>query len=274
MNLTKIHPGIDRTVVVQQIPELNPFLCALNSKKVLESSDSEIANVLAKAVSNATFYLKHKPGPSEEFDLTIDALLVEIKQNFRGLTLDEIKLACLCGSKHQYGEIMGVGVSQVLRWLSAFISDQRRHKAKRDLMLAQEARSSSREVTEDDYKELALNAFKKYKEVGKYEDYGNIIYDFLDCKNVINFSNQRKKDIERTVKEIELKRLSMPRTLHERNSFKIIMEKILSGDKDELRRKCKRYALNVFFADLVEMDADLEISASKDSLNMKTAVAI
>ncbi len=260
MELTKIHPQTAHALAMQQVqaPELKPFLSALNSKKVFESTDNEISATIAKAVLNAIFYLKHKPSDKQEFDLTIDALASEVKQSFKGLTLDEIKLACLCGSKHQYGDIMGVGVSQVLQWLSAFIADQRRHKAKKELILAQEVKEEPKEVTEEKSIEIALNAFETYKRKGNYDDYGNIIYNFLERKKVINFSDQRKNTIKEAVLKMELARLSAPLNLDEKRRFEREKNDLLNKPED-LKGMFKRHALNVFFADLCEMGAELEI---------------
>lgn len=261
MKLQKTHPKLTSSLVVQPARslEIEPFLKALNSKKVADSPENEIEDVLSLAVSNAIFYLKHKPIPPDEYELTINAILLEVTQQFRGLTLNEILLACRFGSMRHYGDIMGVGVSQVVQWLSAFVADQRRHKAKKALLAVQEnEQKESKEVTTDDFEKLALHAFDKYKKTGNYEDYGNIIYHFLERKGLINFCNKRKNEIKNIVLKSELERRAMPLNMDEKRKFDREKNEILNGMND-LKGKCKRHALKVFFSDLCEMGLELKM---------------
>lgn len=239
--------------------DLKPYLEALKAKLVSDSSDTEVLICLSEAISKATLVLSHKAKTKEEHNLCCTAILEIIRMRFQMLTIGDLKLAILKGSIGDYGDIMGVNTAQVVKWLQAYKDDLKRHQAKAEIRKAQIIQPETKEWTDSDRKALSMKAFDEYKSKGSYDDLGNWVYDFLDRKNVINFSTQRKKEIEKVVKEIELKRLSMPRSLSERNGFKTIIEKIMGGDKEELRGKCKKHALNVFFADLIKMGIDLEI---------------
>lgn len=249
-----------------QQAELKPFLAALDSKKVAQSTESEIACTLSQAVTKAFFYLNYKPKSSEEYGLIIDALLSEVVQHFKGLTLEEIKLACLHGSKGYYGDVMGIGVAQVLKWLDMFMADSRRIKARKELSIARESKQECKQLTNDDYKNLALNAFEQYKKTGHYDDYGNIIYNFLEREDIINFCSQRKKEIKNTVLELELKKRSTPFNIDEKRRFEREKNEILNGFGG-LAGKCKRYALQVYFSELLEMGMELEISSPLKKAN-------
>lgn len=271
MELARIHPQTANFLAIQETKELElkPFLQALNSPKVYESTDEEVILTLVKAVLTATHRLKREVEEDEEYEQLAGSILREVREDFHMLTLDEIKLACIRGSKGLFGEVFAISAVQILQWLGAFKVDQNRHRAKKQLILAQEVKIEPREVTDEDSKKLALNAFNRYKKTGKYEDYGNIIYHFLEKKGVINFCNQRKNEIKEAFLKMELTRLSAPLNLDEKRRFEREKNDLLNNPKD-LKGMLKRHALNVFFADLCEMGTELEIPSQtgKESLNV------
>lgn len=260
MELTKFHPQTAHKLAMQHVkaPDLRPFLSALNSKKVDESADLEVLIAISEGISQAIFNLGHQAKNDSEYKQLCNTVFTKVRHRFAMLTLDEIKLACEYGAEGVYGEVMGVNVIQILKWLNGFKADLKRHNAKKELLLAQEVKEEPKEVTEEKSIEIALNAFETYKRKGNYDDYGNIIYDFLERKKVINFSDQRKNEIKEAVLKMELTRLSAPLNLDEKRRFEREKNDLLNNPKD-LKGMFKRHALNVFFADLCEMGADLEM---------------
>ncbi len=238
--------------------ELKPFLSALNSKKVVDCVDSEIMMSISAGVAKAIFDLGHQAKDVTEYQQMCNSIFIKVRRRFGMLTLDEIKLACEYGSEGAYGDVMGVNVVQVTKWLQAFVADLRRIKAKKELLASQESKPEQKQLTESDYTNLALSAFDKYKETGYYNDYGNIIYNFLERSGIINFCDQRKKEIKEAVLKEEIERFSTPINLYEKRRFEREKSEILDGMLG-LAGKCKKHALLVYFSELLSMGMELEL---------------
>lgn len=235
---------------------LHPYLNALKSKRVLESSDAEIVETISKAVSQATFDMGHKPKEEIEYKLMIASILDEIKISFIAFTLGELNLACKRGSQGAYGENMGINVVGVIKWLNGYKNDLNAQKAKKEIIDASHVKEAPKELTDEDRKELSLSAFERFKNTGVYEDYGNIVYLFLERIGNINFTDERKLEMKTEVMKNELTTLSAPLSLEEKRKFDRQKQEILDGSMD-LKAKCRRYALHVYFKELVEMGLEL-----------------
>lgn len=174
---------------------------------------------------------------------------------FKTLTLEDLSLAGHRGAMGFYGEFFGVSAVTILKWFNNFLVDPKRHDAKR-LLLPVEPKQIERTLSDKDRKELVLTAFEKFKNAGHYEDWGNLVYNFLEAKELITYSNARKAEIKETVMQIELERLSAPVSLDEKRTFDREKNALLEGRTD-LKSKCKRYALNIYFSELTEMRQEL-----------------
>lgn len=239
-------------------PGIVPFLDAFNSKLVRDASDSEILITLAEIVSKTTFDAGNTPKSSEEIKALIGSLLPDCKMFFKTLTLDELKLAANRGVRGMYGDMIGVSVASLSKVFNGYMADMKRQEAKKALIEANTPKEEPpKEVSESEWVRLSIEAFEKFKESGVYEDWGNIIYLFLERKGLLNYSNERKAEIKRIVENRELARLSAPLSMEEKRNFEKLKDQLLSGSMD-IKGKCRREALLIYFKELDEMGLAME----------------
>jgi len=245
-------------VAKQTNPAIVPFVDAFNSKYVRDAEDSEILVTLAEIVSKTTFDAGNTPKPKEEIKAIIGALLPDVKLFFKTLTLDELKLAANRGVRGMYGEMFGVSVASLSKIFNGYMGDMKRQEAKRALIDANTPKDETpKEVTDEEFARLSIEAFQKFKTTGVYEDWGNIIYLFLERKGLLNYSNERKAEIKLIVEKKEMAKLSAPLSMEEKRSFERLKDQLLSGSMD-LKGKCRREALLIYFTELSEMEMSLE----------------
>ena len=222
------------------------------------SDDNEIKAALSRGINSAIFSMGHPSKGVPELTLMINMLLSDVKFLGSTLTLGELLLMCQNGSKEAYGQNFGVNVATVNKWMMGMISDMKRQAAKKSLYEASIPKEETlKEVSEEEFTRLSIEAFNKFKTTGVYEDWGNIIYLFLERKGLLNYSNERKAEILQIVKNRELTRLSAPLSMEEKRGFDRLKDQLLSGSMD-LKGKCRREALLIYFKELVEMDMSLE----------------
>lgn len=239
-------------------PAIVPFLEAFNSKMVKDCTDKEILHVLNDIVTKAIF--EGGFGGKGEVDslMIITALLPDCKLFFKTLTLDELKLAANRGVRGIYGDMFGVSVASLSKVFNGYMGDMKRQEAKRVLIEASAPKvEAPKEVSETEWVRLSIEAFNKFKKSGVYEDWGNIIYLLLERKGLLNYSNERKAEIKQIVEKRELARLSAPLSMEEKRSFDRLKDQLLSGSMD-LKGKCRREALLIYFRELAEMEMSLE----------------
>lgn len=239
-------------------PTIVPFLEAFNSILVRDCNDSDILKTLLEIVTKTTFDAGNTPKSQQEVEGILGALLPDVKLFFKTLTLAELKLAANRGVRGMYGEMIGVSVASLSKVFNGYMGDMKRQEAKKALLEANTPKEvPPKDVTDEEWSQLAIEAFEKFKKAGFYEDWGNIIYLFLERKGLLNYSNERKAEIKRSVENRELARLSAPLSMEEKRSFDRLKDQLLDGSLD-LKGKCRREAIQIYFGELVEMGMNLE----------------
>lgn len=252
----------DNTAIIRQITptaeaSLKPYLEALNDKRVMDSTDDEIKAALSAGIHKAIFNLGQQPKSLGEITLMNNELVGEVKNFCKAFTLTEIVLACQNGAKEAYGQNFGINVATVMRWMMGLLNDMKRQSAKKLIAdYSKPKEEKPKELTDAERKSLALEAFEKFKKTGNYTDWGNVIFNYLERIEVLNFSNERKAEIKEIVKQKEIERLSAPLSLEEKRKFDREILDILNGVED-LKSKCRKEALNIYFSELVELEMEL-----------------
>jgi len=245
-------------IAVKTSPALTTYLNALDSPLVKDSDDNAIKAALSQGINSAIFIMGHPSKGVDELSMMINELLRDVKFVGSTLTLSELVLMCQNGSKEAYGQNFGVNVSTINKWMMGMIGDMKRQAAKKSLYDASIPKEETpKEVSDQEWIRLSIEAFDKFKKSGVYEDWGNIIYLFLERKGLLNYSNERKAEIKEIVQNRELQRLSAPLSMEEKRSFERLKDQLLSGSMD-LKGKCRREALLIYFAELAEMEISLE----------------
>lgn len=120
-------------VTTDQRVTLQPFFTAFESKLVRDASDKEILSILNEVVSKATFEGGYTSKSAQEIMSMIGSLLPDCKMFWKTLTLDELKLAANRGIRGMYGEIIGVSVASLSKMFNGYMTDIKRHEAKKAL---------------------------------------------------------------------------------------------------------------------------------------------
>ena len=92
-------------------------------------------------------------------------LAADLRENYSYLTLDEVSFCFELGAKEEYGEIMGINLRTITKWLKAYKTSELRYRAK----LAVEAQKKALPPVSEAYNLQAenrflQNSFRRYKE--------------------------------------------------------------------------------------------------------------
>lgn len=246
-----------RKVIPTAEVSIVPYLEALEGKRVMDCSDNEIKASLSIGINKAVFNMGHPAKDIKDLTLMINELLGDVKTFCQAFTLPELVLACQNGSKEAYGQNFGVNVASVMRWMMGLLNDMKRQAAKKLLLdYSKPKEEQPKELTDKERSSLAIEAFEKFKKTGIYDDWGNVIFNYLERIQVLNFSNERKAEIKEIVKKKEIERLSAPLNMEEKRKFDREILDILNGVED-LKSKCRKEALRVYFSELIELEFEL-----------------
>lgn len=195
----------------------------------------------------------------EMIDSTVDELAADLKKYNGTLTLPEIEIAFKNGWKKEYGEYFGLNNATYFGWVNAYTWNEKRLRAKKAIENAKESNKVaqpklSEEEKEEILKKGALKMFADFKAGGSILDAGNITYNFLEAKGLINFSKERKVEIlERTKEQMKADAISQK---NRTESIDSVLKKVMVDEI--IKANAKRNALTLFFSELIEMEAELE----------------
>lgn len=113
----------------------------------------------------------------------------DIVKNYGNLTSDEVIEAFKSGSKEEYGTYYnGINVRNLNIFLreysrshkrERFVADRERKIIEHQINANRKMLSNSGLVSHDELKAIISNAEESYKETGYYNDYNNILYNFI-----------------------------------------------------------------------------------------------
>lgn len=195
----------------------------------------------------------------EMIDSTVDELCADLKKYNGNLTLQELELAFKSGWKKEYGEYYGLNNATYFGWVNAYTWNEKRLKAKKAIEKAKESNKPTPPKLSDQEKEEilkkgALKMFADFKAGGSVLDAGNITYNFLEAKGIISFSKERKLEIlERTKEQMKADAISQK---NRTETIENVLKKVMVDEI--IKANAKRNALNLFFSELIEMEAELE----------------
>lgn len=180
-------------------------------------------NIVLKAIWTSGFTYSEK-----EQEMLIPALVMEIKDEFGYLTIEEVAIALHKGSREDYGEFFGVSVKTVNVWLKTYLKTTR-DKLIRKLALV-EKKNKEPTISADEQKRLTLawilrviEAYNKYRDTGEYYfyDFGNEFYWICERNKLFAITTLQIKEIKKkALKQFkESKSTDKARNFAERVSF-------------------------------------------------------
>jgi hypothetical protein len=251
--------------------EEEKVVLATKEKKVYEAGRKAVEALVSSIVTSSMIVL----GNSKKFD-DRDRFLIEkeivndIFSNFKGLTLDEIRLACSRGCRGEYkakpDEVVYFSVKSVYEWIKAYIVKTKREAMQKQARFEQD-RFTKAPLTDEEKKKLESDFIKDciiapYNHFVKTGEFtfdlrGNIVYETLDKLNAIPFTVKRKKEIFERAKHLTIVQLEQYPSFESRNRMNDINEGEGEGHR-MVKSKAKELALMDFLREMKEQDMDLE----------------
>lgn len=202
----------------------------------------------------------------DSMELTIPELSKDVKNYFGMLTFQEIKLSFKMGVIGELGEWFGLNNKTYLQWISRYLVHPKRMEANKAQNSYVKQLSEPKQLTPAEKEKIihdgCLQLFERYKTHGNVDDVGNVNYNYLESKGLIKFSKERKIGIYKLAKNdlIADKQRQFEETKigYLRSQIKQAIADLEAPKSDLVVIAAKKLALNIFFADLIEMDFELK----------------
>lgn len=227
-------------IMISQIPEIEFF------KKML--------GLIGKTHLNAG-----NKFDKDQVNLTINDLCIEFIKYYGFLSFSEIEIAFKNGLKKEYGEYYGLCNVTYFDWVKGYYQCGIRMKALNAIEDAKLELKPKETYSEQEKELIIINGakqkFNEFKSGIEISDCGNVSYNYLVRRGLINFTVERKNQIKETT-IIEMKsRITFDKSRTEKVGDAI--NKALT--KDAIICNSKKNALKEFFRDLIEMGKELEL---------------
>ena len=250
------------------------YLSHHNFIKIKEYKDKNKVSSEIDTLVNYTFaYKGHSPASEREYEFTTTALKEDIFLNFNNYTIQDIKLAFKLGVRGELGEYYGLNAKTFYDWLKTY-KNKFMYPAFNTiikLIPKKEAEKPKQEEINNLNKDLICDFYEKYKisKLYTFNDFVNLIYNFLNKLKLINLSKIEKSNIINESKnqlKIELternENLSnMGKVYHKIDLKKAFQEIELNSSKDyqiSINMTAKKIALKVFIDNCIEQNINLE----------------
>jgi hypothetical protein len=184
------------------------FVSAALTAPISRMPQDDLFRGILQIVNRSYLELGQMPAgtTNEERDKTLKALsnliIIDIKEFFPRLTLDEFNLSVRRGLRFEYGKYFGFNVLTVHKFIESYLACEERENAlmkqQRFMQALQEKQEPETLTIEQKWeimKSGILRQFETYQSTKVLRDFGNASYDFLDKAGFINLTNDEKKKI-------------------------------------------------------------------------------
>lgn len=241
------------------------LICSMSLKFAIKS----IYEVLAKVLVDTGIR-----NINEQHDVLINIsenVYKLIKDRYKNITINELKLACLNGSLGEYGTYFGLNLKTVSDWLKGYNNDENKKKA-----MAEWNRLlgyvSIQPKTEKEKDEIIVNGcihyFNEYRQAGvlkqilvPVDTLCSVFYDKLKEKGLLILTKERQLELyDKALIEYEasLKAKAKDRTVNfKENQIQGLLDLIKTKQNKPFVNVCKRMALLQYFDELIELEQDL-----------------
>lgn len=184
---------------VKQIePHLQKYYLARNSDIIskLETKNAiqSIYDIIAKVMlSNG---LTTIAGQEEAIVFVSEDVMRLVLDRYKGLTVEELNLACFNGTNGDYGETFGINLKTISIWIKGYLSDERKRMSfngvNHFLKLAQ-SRLYTESEKEEIIKQSTIRVFLDYSANSfTFPVYPAPYYDYLKKIGLIDFSDEER----------------------------------------------------------------------------------
>lgn len=141
-------------------------LKAINSDKVKNVAESELAEFVLELLTVANNRTSNKAN-SETLDQCATDFFKELKINYRGLGIQEVKLAIDYGSLGRFGEFYGINSKSIIGWLDEYKKTLRIEGMKEKRKLNEINEMERKKALEENRQKEFHNAVVEYYNTGK-----------------------------------------------------------------------------------------------------------
>lgn len=239
------------------------IVASLNEKRIKVLTEQEIKAALTELIGKAVF----EAGQSIDLPKIVgisNSLYPDLKNYFTTLSLKDIELAFNLGVRKIYGEFMGINVTTLFNWLKAYTSDPNRNEAKKKQNTYLIELNKPKEPTPAEIEKIMLGgcneAYEAIKAGQYYDDIGNAVYNFIDRKNKIPFSAERKQQFMKAARQIILgQKNDQFKTAKGLDINKIKKEiESLNENSNEVVIEAKKLVLNKYLIECNELGLTME----------------
>lgn len=250
------------------------YLSHNNFPKIKEFKDKNEVSAQIDALVNFTFaYKGHSPASEREYEFTTNALKEDIFLNFNNYTIEDVKLAFKLGVRGELGEYYGLNAKTFYDWLKSYKSKYITPVTNNVIALLpkKEVPPPPKKDIDANNKIIICNVLQDFIKTKQYtfNDFGNVMYEFLFRLGIINLSKDEKNEIlsesrvqlklELTERNEQLNKLG--KTYHKIDLKKAFNEIELESNKDyetQVIMLAKKNALKKFIQSCAETEVDLE----------------
>lgn len=289
--ITKLSPEEQQFALqVQKLANANDrqskaLIAAVQSERIAVVKNKDVVALISEAVEKARFDLGLRSAEitDEDNDLFVSSLLADLRLNFPALGVDEIKIVIYNFVRGKYTPAdrqIFLTVANLNKAFEVHMNDMKRQQAKAAALLAlpppEEKTAPTPEEVERQRIEIIVSAFEKFKLKGYYYDASNFVYTAIELYKKIPFDKKRKDGFlnEARVK-LKTDNSRTSNTTEERKVKKAFIQILSVNTAEEadlledgikqraqmvyraLVSEAKNIALNAFFGDLKEFDADI-----------------
>lgn len=242
---------------------------ALSSQKANECEGVRLDAALLAGVTLAYEILGYSTNEKamEEKLYNISTLLMgEVLEQCPYIRIDEILIAIKKGCYGEYGDFAGISVATIVKFLKEYYRSSRRSEMVKATKVQEEDPIPSPEEMISQENEIIMSAFDKHSRGVFFEDFGSHVYNILDRRGLIRFSNQRKSEFMEAAKKSLKARHNIGRAVDmvQKKAFKKALAALERADSKNtdgnmmVVREAKRIALQTYFEELTEIGSTIE----------------
>jgi hypothetical protein len=178
--------------MTNEVSLIKPALIGLKIRKYDEITIKSSLAVIVEKI----FTLAGQNPEKKDIAVICRELASDLRKRYGGMTLAEVDYALNAGVRGDYGEYYGINVVSINKWLKTYYNSDERREAQRsvvfpDLALPQKTVPTKAELCA--IETAAYDDALKLAKSGKYvPDRGNVVYDFLDKRGEIHFTDAEK----------------------------------------------------------------------------------
>ena len=108
----------------------NRLALAIQARRISDCTSDEVLNRVSTMLRQTYAIAGFKSPEPTDLAVFTAKLVSDLRENYSYLTLDEVSFCLELGAKEEYGEIMGINLRMITKWLKAYKTSELRYRAK------------------------------------------------------------------------------------------------------------------------------------------------